>query len=534
MQAIKNIRLVALLAFLATYSALGNKVENNAIAEQLKEKERKQKSQIQLGIRLYKINQPYSEVINFLKDDVHVRFSPGGGPAMLTAVQAEIFESWAAGLGESMLVSPVVKLLDGKQATVNIGEQHKLITDYKKTPNDGYGPAYKDFMTGVKITVQADFEPVEDVVIAKLDLEKNELIRRKRHTEHGFVINKPLLETKTHSQQVKIPNGGYALVEVTDFSDSRDTTTLLLAETYVEFDRENPRYKVPNWGQDVNGLRCRLRAAKETWQFGEVPELLLDIENNMLSNRVEFVPVAAAHCEIEYDSKWYGWAEPLVIDAPIQILERGEKMINAIRIRLDSSWGLAKGDMEFAPGREENWGQRLEIIPGRHTVRVKFHPHQSSTKDGPLPTAISNTVEIEVLTIGQANKPQQQTQLRLKEAIDLEFSSDCALSEAIDKLRNSFEPALDIVVIWRDLERVGIERNTPVGIGPISNIPLKTALKLLIESVSGGYTEISYTILDGVIVIATERTLARLGPETRIHDIIDLAQLPAEYRQESN
>lgn len=188
MQAIKNIGLVALLAFLAIYSALGDKVENNAIAKQLKEKEGKQKAQIQLGIRLYKINQPYREVVNFLKDDVHVRFSPGGGPAMLTAIQAEIFESWAAGLGESMLVSPVVKLLDGKQATVNISERHKLITDYKKAPNDGYGPVYKDFMTGVKIIVQADFEPVEDVVIAKLDLEKNELIRRKRHTEHGFVI----------------------------------------------------------------------------------------------------------------------------------------------------------------------------------------------------------------------------------------------------------------------------------------------------------------------------------------------------------
>lgn len=111
------------------------------------------------------------------------------------------------------------------------------------------------------------------------------------------------------------------------------------------------------------------------------------------------------------------------------------------------------------------------------------------------------------------------------------FTPNMPFSEAIDILRNSTVPPLNIVVLWKDLEEnADIYRHTPIGMDGVSRVPLRTHLKLLLTSVSAGSIEkLGYVVEDGVITIATQNSLpAKMV--TRIYDITDLVGEPANYR----
>ena len=111
------------------------------------------------------------------------------------------------------------------------------------------------------------------------------------------------------------------------------------------------------------------------------------------------------------------------------------------------------------------------------------------------------------------------------------FKPDMPFSEAIDILRNSTSPPLNIVVLWKDLqENADIYRETPIGMDGLSRVPLRTHLKVLLMSVSGSSLEkLRYVVDNGVIIIATQSSLPR-KMVTRIYDITDLVSEPANYR----
>jgi len=112
---------------------------------------------------------------------------------------------------------------------------------------------------------------------------------------------------------------------------------------------------------------------------------------------------------------------------------------------------------------------------------------------------------------------------QLNEVVDLSaLTPDMAFSDAIQELKNSVEPLLNIIVIWRDLsETAGIEPDTQINMDAISAIRLDTALKLLLMSVSGGFADLDYVVQNGVITIATKESLPnRLV--TRVYHIFDL------------
>ena len=103
--------------------------------------------------------------------------------------------------------------------------------------------------------------------------------------------------------------------------------------------------------------------------------------------------------------------------------------------------------------------------------------------------------------------------------------------EAINILRNCTVPPLNIAVLWRDLEEnADIYRDTPIGMDGLRGVPLKTHLKILLASVSGGGVEkLGYVVDEGVIIIATQSSLPR-RMRTRIYDVTDLVSEPANYR----
>ena len=109
---------------------------------------------------------------------------------------------------------------------------------------------------------------------------------------------------------------------------------------------------------------------------------------------------------------------------------------------------------------------------------------------------------------------------------------DMPFSEAINILRNSTVPPLNIVVLWKDLqENAGIDSETPIGMNGLSKVPLRTHLKVLLMSISaGGFEKVGYTVDEGVIIIATQSSLPRKRV-TRIYDVSDLVAEPANYGQ---
>jgi len=111
------------------------------------------------------------------------------------------------------------------------------------------------------------------------------------------------------------------------------------------------------------------------------------------------------------------------------------------------------------------------------------------------------------------------------------FTPDMSFNEAINILRNSTVPKLNIAVLWKDLEEnADIYRDTPIGIDGVSKVPLRTHLKLLLMSISAGSTEkLGYVVDDGVIIIATQGSLPK-KMIARVYDITDLVSAPANFR----
>jgi hypothetical protein len=144
-------------------------------------------------------------------------------------------------------------------------------------------------------------------------------------------------------------------------------------------------------------------------------------------------------------------------------------------------------------------------------------------------TKFSNTYKTDsyVNKTPQNNAVDGNTEYR----IDLYFDSgQITFRQVLEKLRNVVPKSLNIVVLWKDLERFGITDDSEVNLPPLNSVKLTTALKMILLSLEGNYNNINFRIIDNSIIIASDQTLARFGYETRIHDITDLSQRPANYR----
>jgi type II secretory pathway component GspD/PulD (secretin) len=102
-------------------------------------------------------------------------------------------------------------------------------------------------------------------------------------------------------------------------------------------------------------------------------------------------------------------------------------------------------------------------------------------------------------------------------------------SEAIDVIKNSAEPPLKMVVLWRDLQaNAQIEQNTQINMDGLPAVRLSAALENLLKAVSGAFAELGFVVENGVITVATVGSLpSKL--ETRVYDVTDLLGQPANY-----
>lgn len=110
------------------------------------------------------------------------------------------------------------------------------------------------------------------------------------------------------------------------------------------------------------------------------------------------------------------------------------------------------------------------------------------------------------------------------------FRPDMPFAEAINILRHSTTPPLNIAVLWKDLEEnADVYRDTPIGIEGLSKVSLRMHLKFLLMGVSAGSpAQIGYTVDEGVIIIATKESLP-VKMKARVYDVTDLVAPPANY-----
>ncbi len=110
-----------------------------------------------------------------------------------------------------------------------------------------------------------------------------------------------------------------------------------------------------------------------------------------------------------------------------------------------------------------------------------------------------------------------------------ELSIDMPLREAINLIKNSVSPPLNITVQWLDLyNNANIEQTTAINMDPLTNVTVRTALDLLLQSVSGGVSRLGYVVQNGVVIVATQQTLPTNMP-TRVYDVTVLLGRPADY-----
>jgi len=110
---------------------------------------------------------------------------------------------------------------------------------------------------------------------------------------------------------------------------------------------------------------------------------------------------------------------------------------------------------------------------------------------------------------------------QLDEIVDLSnLTPEMSFAEALDDIKNSVDPPLEIVVLWRDVyDNAEIEPTTEINMSTLSQAPLHKGLSLLLKSVAGsdGY-KLTYSIGNGVITIASAASIPR-DMVTIVHQI---------------
>jgi len=126
---------------------------------------------------------------------------------------------------------------------------------------------------------------------------------------------------------------------------------------------------------------------------------------------------------------------------------------------------------------------------------------------------------------------QMRVREQLDTVVDLSMlNPEMPVSEAVELLRNSVEPPLQIVVFWRDLEEnAQITPSSSIQMDALYQVRVGTALEVLLTGLGAGHTELLYRIGDNVVTVGTMDTLGVPAPLVPVPQAeIDLQTLAAQ------
>ena len=134
------------------------------------------------------------------------------------------------------------------------------------------------------------------------------------------------------------------------------------------------------WGEVVNGVRVRLRASRTAWSATDVPTFTIDLT----SEKERPLPYGPVHDEfqLQFDGTWYRHVGPDIRSLAPSPATRREGIHLALSPR---AWRQTPG------------GPLLDLVPGRHTVRVAFLVADGGGEGREPARAVSNAVEIDIV-----------------------------------------------------------------------------------------------------------------------------------------
>ncbi len=106
----------------------------------------------------------------------------------------------------------------------------------------------------------------------------------------------------------------------------------------------------------------------------------------------------------------------------------------------------------------------------------------------------------------------------LKRRVPVDFHGlpfDQVIERLVDAQR------VNIIVNWHDLKSAGVKRDVPIDLSIPNEITLQKALTEVLEQAGGGEVELGFSVGDGTLKIATQRTLDK-ETYTAVYDIQDL------------
>jgi hypothetical protein len=191
-----------------------------------------------------------------------------------------------------------------------------------------------------------------------------------------------------------------------------------------------------------------------------------------------------------------------------------------------------------------NWGNRAKIVVGIiwAVMNVVFvagcKEKNQRTADNNVASGVLSSAYNEQTTadnkiasgVPSSAYSVQRSDVSIDGKAELEgITADTQFSRAIDIMRNSTRPPINIVVLWNDLrDKAGVEMQTPIGVDAVKGISIRKNLEIILRSLSTREIKIDYAVLDGVVVIGTKDSLPK-NMKLRTYDITDLTGKPADY-----
>ncbi|MEN6335687.1 MAG: hypothetical protein ABFE01_15660 [Phycisphaerales bacterium] len=184
----------------------------------------------------------------------------------------------------------------------------------------------------------------------------------------------------------------------------------------------------------------------------------------------------------------------------------------------------------------------LEKTDRRQTADIKMSTDEATVPYADEITYPKNWREIIEKKTRKAEPPFQldPSNTKIYEQLDQEvdlsaITQTTPAGQAFEILRNSVNPPLNIVVLWRDLqENAQVDASSPVEFDGPANTRLGTALDNMVGALTDPLAtddsyKVDYVVNRGVITVATRYGLPEKKMETKVYDVSDLVSPPANY-----
>ena len=286
--------------------------------------------------------------------------------------------------------------------------------------------------------------------------------------------------------------------------------------------------------------------------FKQYSDTLTGLKNEIARAEGEKVQTEEQQKRIQATESQHKFREQMEIDRQRRI---GELMKNARAYQQQQRYDAALGQMESLLALDPQNNEAL-ILKQTLEDMVYFQKQLEVEKEGGrqradilLKTEESGIPYAEELTYPKnwreivqkpTRKPDEPIGLdpadvavyeQLDKVVDLsQLQPLMPLSEAIEVIKNAVEPSLRIVVLWRDLQdNAQIAQSTEINMDGLPAVRLGAGLENLLKAVSGAFAELGFVVENGVITVATVRSLpSKL--ETRVYDVTDLLGQPANFQ----